>query len=148
MNRKVETTAAVILLIISILLFLTSLKYPYYYDGLLGPGFAPTWVCGFLIVTSILILIQAQKIPSDKGLFTASELHKLLWIIVIIVVSLFLVNVLGMVVTLGLMTATLVYFLSRQLREAIYTLVMSPVIIYFIFKLVLKVNFPKGFLGI
>jgi len=66
-RKKLELLVCIALVIWGCVFFYSSLDYPYYAEpGIAGPGFFPKWVCGVMVVLSLVYLIQTVKSNSQK----------------------------------------------------------------------------------
>lgn len=135
--------------------FIGSFQYSYYRTDIqVGPGYLPRYAGALLMVLGLLLVIQAVQARKDsaptlssKGLqaFNTSEMRKLALVFTCIVISLLLVPVLGLIVALGLLVATLTIVVERMpaIPSALFS-AGAAVVAYVVFIVVLRVPLPMG----
>jgi putative tricarboxylic transport membrane protein len=116
--RKVDIAAGVIFIIFGVFVLTRSLPLNFYAEGVPGPGFFPTLLAIAMAVTGGLL-----------GVVLA-------------------VNVVGFLVAMVLLVAALMLGIERRRGPAaIATIVLTPVLAYLLFAVLLQVPLPTGLFG-
>lgn len=144
-----ERTLSLFLLLIGLAFFLTSFQYEMLADsGGIGSAFLPRVLSGILIFLSLFYLWnvfkQKQATKSNKKV-RRLIIKKQFIFIAALFVGLFLVNILGLIVTWSLfLIGGLHYFERTSWKKSILFSIVTMVCLYFIFVQWLKVSFPTG----
>ncbi|MEQ6388040.1 tripartite tricarboxylate transporter TctB family protein [Bacillaceae bacterium S4-13-58] len=120
-------------------------------NGMIGPGFLP--VCIAILILSLLgidlfssIRNQQKKETEDQKGSPKKFSYQLIYLIAISL-TLVLSNILGMLISLGLFIFFILFnFEKRPLLESGVFAIISILIIYVVFDVLLGISFPKGFL--
>jgi putative tricarboxylic transport membrane protein len=147
MNRA-ELSAALLVLAIGVALLAGALRFPFFLDGVPGPGFLPLLV-SFGIVASGLALVvntlrgrigaEAPRWPPVSG-----------WLrVALMLVSLFVVflllDLLGFLVVTTLFMGVMIFCLGERSWRMLATVPpLSAIALYAVFAVWLRVPLPKG----
>jgi len=148
--RIANRIASILLFSFGIYVFVQALKFDYMVDGTPGPGFLPFWVGLSISLVALIPLVRtftkfASKLanPFQKGDF------KNFFIVIGTSVGVILVTPLtGLLIALGLMVGVICKLMGTESWKMVIGLaVISPVVLYVIFDVILGVPLPKGILG-
>lgn len=108
----------------------------------------PTFVISLLLILTLLDLIITllNKDNNEESTFTGIELKQLLTVTILSGIYIFLINILGYVTSTFLYIGTLLMMLKIKKVNSILISVGFSLIIYVLFKMVLKVPLPRGFI--
>ncbi|ATW27610.1 hypothetical protein DCMF_25200 [Candidatus Formimonas warabiya] len=128
-----------------------SVQMDYMVDKVPGPGFVPFW-CGFFTgVLSALLLftsIFSREKSSEKNLFDKKIYKNMASVIGASALAMFLVNYLGMLVCIGLLTGFLSWaFGNKNLSTCVMITVFTPLGFWLLFEKALEITLPHGLLG-
>jgi hypothetical protein len=147
--RKVNKITGFVFFILGILIIVGSSKLEYVRNGLPGPGFFPLWL-GIIIALLALGLIitsflKNKKSKDDFFEITKKELNKVIIIIGSSVLCIFFTQIIGLIPSLGLMTGAIAFLLGEnRLKVVISLTILTPIVLYLIFVVGLKVHMPMG----
>lgn len=150
--RKVNKITGFVFFILGILIIVGSSKLEYVRNGLPGPGFFPLWL-GIIIAFLALGLIitsffKNKKSKDDFFEITKKELNKVIIIISSSVLCIFFTQIIGLIPSLGLMTGAIAFLLGENRLKVIISLtILTPIVLYLIFVVGLKVRMPMGLLN-
>lgn len=117
-----------------------------------GPGFFPLGLGFLLILFSLLLLLgQLRKLSTlqQTPSFVPGGWKKVAYVVSILLVSTFVFEHLGVLITFFLLVIfTMRWAGSQSWRRTLFTALFSTLGIYFVFVLVLKQQLPRGLLGI
>ena len=151
---KTDQFNGILFLIISIAIFLGSMRFPYGNVHNPGPGFLPLWLGVVLGLLSILLLIRTTLQHKETLLLRQVLAEKIRWgKVLITVVALILYGVLmddaGFLLITFLFMASLIRFVDPQpWKRVIGWALVGSVGSYLIFEVWMKLRLPKGFLGV
>jgi putative tricarboxylic transport membrane protein len=152
--KKADRIFGVIGLGLSLWLYLESTRLTYKTEFTPGPGFLPFWVGVVLALLSIYLIIETYirkpgKKDNAKILPEKHMLYRVGFIMLMLVVVRYAMNLLGFPLTLAIFTAVILLLLEHYsiLKSVGYGIAYSAVT-WFIFVYILSMGFPKGFLGI
>lgn len=150
--NKAETVAGSVFVIIGIFIVLEAVKFPYFVEGVPGPGFLPLWVSGGMISTGLVLVA--------KGVWPHLAVHEeITWpeaagwrrvglMLGALAVSLLMLNVLGFMVVTTLFMAVVVFGLGIRSWWMLATVPLAAAVgLYVLFAVWLRVPLPKGILG-
>ena len=150
--NKAETVAGAVFVAIGALILLESIKFPYFVEGVPGPGFLPRWISFGIIGTGLVLtakgirprlaLLEAIQWPEAAGW------RRVRLMLGALAVSLLLLEWLGFLVTTTLFMAVVVFGLGvRSWRMLASVPLVSAIGLYVIFAVWLRVPLPKGILA-
>jgi putative tricarboxylic transport membrane protein len=150
--RKVDIAAGVIFIIFGVLVLTRSLPLNFYAEGVPGPGFFPTLLAIAMAVTGGLLLFTRLRRPEaalgDFALPTRTQAGRSLGLGVAILGVVLAVDVVGFLVAMVLLVAALMLGIERRHGPAaIATIVLTPVLAYLLFAVLLQVPLPTGLFG-
>ena len=150
--NKAETAAGAVVLALGIAILVGATKFPYFVEGVPGPGFLPMWISYGIISTGLVLTAQGFR----HGLVPAGEIawpdatgwRRVALMACAIAVSLLLLEFLGFMVTTTLFMVVVVFCLGvRSWRTLVLVPPLSAIGLYAIFALWLRVPLPKGILA-
>ncbi|GAB7058241.1 MULTISPECIES: tripartite tricarboxylate transporter TctB family protein [unclassified Paenibacillus] len=148
----VEIIFGTSLLILMLVFFVQSMKLPFLIkNGLMGAGFFPRILIIILIVLIIYYLVELilkrRRYPQKEPVLK-STVWQQCFLMVMMAVSLWAGDYLGMELTIGLFLLVTLVMVEKLswVRAAIFS-AAATVCIYFIFDVWLGLNLPKGILG-
>ena len=150
--NKAETVAGSVCAVLGVLMLVESVKFPYFVEGVPGPGFLPLWTsfgiigAGFVLTAKALwprlVTRQAMAWPDAAGWRRVGLMFGAL------AVSLLVLEMLGFMVTTTLFMAAVVFGLGVRSWWVLASVpLMSAVGLYVIFAMWLRVPLPKGILA-
>ncbi|MBE3572578.1 MAG: tripartite tricarboxylate transporter TctB family protein [Moorella humiferrea] len=137
-------------IIISLGIITTSLGYGYEWQGAPGPGFVPFWAGVLIGVLGILMVIREMMAKSPrKSLFTREEIWQAAGGILSCTAGMLIAQVTGILIALGLTTVSIYRILGgKRWLTTCLLLIGTPLVIYLLFSVGLKLPLPQGYLGI
>lgn len=149
--KTADILSAVVMLVLSGVVFLTTRDLPYWADFAPGSGFAPLWVAVTGAVLAIALLVgtlrRQDNPPADwpdragwrRVLLTAIGL----WAVIVLAPVLGLIST-GVIFMLFLLLAVE----RRRLWPSLFTTAVTTALVYGVFAAWLGIAFPKGVIGI
>lgn len=150
--NKSEAVAGAVCAAIGGLMLLESLKFPYFVEGVPGPGFLPLWISFGIIGTGLVLAVKGIRprlIAQEEITWPeAAGWRRVGLMFAALAVSLLLLEILGFMVTTTLFMAVVVFGLGiRSWRMLASVPLLSAVGLYAIFAVWLRVPLPKGILA-
>lgn len=151
--NKAETVAGAVCVALGGLMLVESLKFPYFVEGVPGPGFLPLWISFGIIGTGLVLAVKGirPRLTAQEGITwpEAAGWRRVGLMFAALAVSLLLLEILGFMVTTTLFMAVMVFGLGvRSWRMLASVPLLSAVGLYAIFAVWLRVPLPKGILAI
>jgi hypothetical protein len=149
--KAADIVSAVVMLVLSGVVFVTTRDLPYWADFAPGSAFAPFWVAATGAVLSIMLLVGALRRqtnpqvdwPERTGLQRVILTAGGLWAVVAAA------PVLGLVASAVLFMLYLLLAVERRrLLPSLLTTTITMVLVYGVFVAWLGIAFPKGLLGV
>jgi putative tricarboxylic transport membrane protein len=149
--KTADIVSAVVMLVLSGVVFLTTRDLPYWADFAPGSAFAPFWVAATGAVLSIALFVGALRRrtnppvdwPDRTGLQRVVLTAAGLWAVIV------LAPIIGLMVTALLFMLFLLIFVERRrLLPSLFTTAFTMALVYGVFSAWLGIAFPKGMLGI
>jgi hypothetical protein len=149
--KTADIISAVVMLVLSGVVFMATRDLPYWADFAPGSAFAPFWVAATGAVLSIALFVGALRRqtsppvdwPDGRGLKRVVLAAAGLWAVVV------LAPILGLMATAVLfMLFLLLVVVRRRLLPSLLTTGITISIVYGVFAAWLGIAFPKGMLGI
>lgn len=135
-------------------LLIQSLKLPTFTpNGMIGPGFLPLalalLIIGLLTIEAFSVFWKDRKREKkEKNRNSFGRFKQQLFFLAAVILTLGLVNVLGMLISLGLFTFVILYKMeNRSLINSGVFSILSIVLVYVIFEVLLGISFPMGMLN-
>jgi putative tricarboxylic transport membrane protein len=152
MNRA-ETLVGAAILAIGIWVLVEAIKFPYFLEGVPGPGFLPLWVSFGIIGTGLVLTAQGirRRLVPREGITwpNATGWRQVGLMLGALAVSLLLLEKLGFMVTTTLFMAVVIFCLGmRSWRMLVSVPLLSAIGLYGIFAVWLRVPLPKGILAV
>ena len=149
--KTADILSAVVMFVLSGVVFLTTRDLPYWADFAPGSGFAPLWVAMTGAVLAIALLVGALRRQDDPP---ADWPDRTGWRRVLLTAAgLWAVIVLAPI--LGLMSTAVIFMLflllaveRRRLWPSLFTTAVTTALVYGVFSAWLGIAFPKGVIGI
>lgn len=151
--RRANTITAILMLLFASYVFVDSIHMEYITkDNVPGPGFIPLWTGVLIAVVALLVLfynvILNKPDSTESPKFDRKFWENSLKVIGGSAVSLLLVKLLGMLISIGLLTGFLSWTLgTKSWKINLLLMILTPVFFYFVFQQALEVNFPQGMFG-
>jgi hypothetical protein len=119
--------------------------------GKVGAGFMPFWLSVGLGITSAVLLGRAVALPADRfpPAFFPDRAGgmRVFWVFAGYLLAVVVMKPLGMMISLAIiMAAAMPVFGSRNWKIIALTSIVTPVCVYVVFGLWLKVDLPMGIL--
>lgn len=119
--------------------------------GKVGAGFLPFWLSVGLGITSAALLGRAIVLPENRFTFKffsdRTGRIRVIWVLAGYLLAVAVMKPLGMMISLALLMAvTMPAFGSRSWKAIAFTSIVTPVCVYVVFGLWLKVDLPMGIL--
>jgi hypothetical protein len=139
---------------LSLWLILESLQFDYLSEFGPGPGFEPFWLGVFLAILSISLFVNTLRGPADEAyekprLPGWKSLGRVGLILLIIAGFALSFNTLGLILTVFLFVAVILYALEGvSIPKSIFYGIMFSGSVFIIFSYWMDITFPTGFLGI
>lgn len=132
------------LLVISCIYFSMALSFPMFSKGIPGSGFLPQIIGAILIVLTGYELIKNYKLNKEDKAITAN-LKEMLYLIILITAYIFLFSIIGALIsTVLFMVLVLFLFNKGNLKQNLLIGILTPVIIYVMFEVLLNTGLPTG----
>ncbi|MEG6522666.1 tripartite tricarboxylate transporter TctB family protein [Desulfotomaculum sp. 1211_IL3151] len=149
--QKIDRISGTLLIAFAGYLTSSSIPMGLWKDDAPGPGFLPLLV-GILLAVSALIMILGtfkDKASGKKGVLSKEGFIILSKVTGATIITCLLTNILGMIVSIGLLAGFLLLLFSeqRKLKTTIGMVITLPVVLYLIFQVGLDVAFPVGIFG-
>jgi hypothetical protein len=117
----------------------------------IGAGFLPFWLSVGLGISSAVLLGRAVVLPADRFapafFIDRSGWMRVIWVFAGYLLAVLVMKPLGMIVSLAiLMVTTMPAFGSRSWKVIALAAIITPVCVYVVFGLWLKVDLPMGIL--
>jgi len=148
--KTADLISAVVMLVLSGVVFATTRDLPYWADFAPGSAFAPFWVAATGAVLSIALFVSALRRqtnppvdwPDRAGFQRVILTAAGLWAVVVIA------PILGLVATAVLFMLFLLLVERRRLLPSLFTTAVTTALVYGVFIAWLGIAFPKGLLGV
>ncbi|GEL78560.1 tripartite tricarboxylate transporter TctB family protein [Tenuibacillus multivorans] len=148
--RNAEIIFSLFLLAVSTVMFIIGLTYPYDTDFGPGPGFAPVWVSGLMIIcTSALCIstfIKYRKENKKEDFFSSKiGVKNLLFFLGLLILTILLIDLIGMLVALGIFCMVVFRFIDKySWKQSILVSLGTTIVIFLLFKYWLKIPIPSS----
>jgi drug/metabolite transporter (DMT)-like permease len=151
--RKGDGIFALICMGLSLWLILGSLQLDYKSGFTPGPGFEPFWLGVFLAIIALFLLIdvlrskgykkeQKSQLPGRHSLFRVGL------IMVMMAALAYVMNYTGFIIAVFLFVTAILFVLEGvRFLKSIYYGVMFSGGIFFVFRYLMNVDLPRGWLG-
>jgi len=151
--NKAETGAGSVFVAIGVWMLLDAIKFPYFVEGVPGPGFLPLWIALGIIVSGVVLTAKGiwprLAMPDAEGVVwpQAAGWWRVGLMLGAMAVSLVVLEKLGFMVTTTLFMAAVVFGLGVRSWWVLASVpLVSAVVLYVIFAVWLRVPLPKGIL--
>ncbi|MBI2986362.1 MAG: tripartite tricarboxylate transporter TctB family protein [Deltaproteobacteria bacterium] len=158
MTRRVNRVVAIIFILIGAYVLVEShVRFPYTMEYGPGPGFLPTWLGICMLLVSFALLTQTfigrnrEDMPDVRRAVDLQGGGRVLTVLLMLTGSVFLFDILGFLLSYGLLVFSVTYVLERDhlsLRAILMTSVFLPATFALIFRVLLGVSLPGGILGV
>jgi putative tricarboxylic transport membrane protein len=152
--KKADRIFGIIGLGLALWSYLESTRLTYMTEFTPGPGFFPFWVGVALALLSCYLIVDTYRRKPDKKddkkiLPEKHMLYRVGFIMLMLVVVRYTMDLLGFPLTLALFTTAILLLLEHYsiIKSVGYGIAYAGVT-WFIFEYMLSMGFPKGFLGI
>ncbi|HEY9446694.1 MAG TPA: tripartite tricarboxylate transporter TctB family protein [Burkholderiales bacterium] len=150
---RVETAAGAIVLALGLSLLVGALRFPFFLEGVPGPGLLPLLIAFGITGAGAALIVQAVRHPTGVVVRwpPASGWARVGFMLGAMAASFLLLDALGFVVVTVLFMAVMVYCLGERSWRIFATVpLLSAIGLYVVFAVWLRVPLPKGiitFLG-
>ncbi len=151
--NKAETAAGSVFVASGALVLLETISFPYFVEGVPGPGFLPLWIAFGIIGTGLVLAVKGMRPRLDtQEAITwpeAAGWRRVGLMLGALAVSLLLLETLGFMVTTTLFMAVVVFGLGvRSWLMLASVPLMAAISLYVIFAVWLRVPLPKGIFAV
>jgi putative tricarboxylic transport membrane protein len=149
--RRVDVIAGSIFVAVGVFVLFQSLKLSFYIDEVPGPGFFPTVLAVALMICGGLLILMALT-GSAKGeefeLPTRGQAQRSLGLWLAILATCILVGVIGFLAAMFLLVAVILLGIEgRRSVGTIAAIILTPMLAYLLFGVLLRVPLPSGPFG-
>lgn len=146
-----DIISGIVLIIFSIYIYYLTLNFPTQ-KGTLGPASFPRILVILIAILSLIMILQSLKRKDAKIQESIEDKRGILFVILFIILFIaysFLMNFLGFFLSsiLFLFITSILLDKKNFLVKIIFSVVTS-ILIFYVFKTILKVSLPVGFLNI
>ncbi len=150
--RKVDIVSGAVFAIFGVVTLIQSLQLSFSTEGVPGPGFFPGLLAGALIVTgSLLVITRVVKPESAVGGFawpTGGQARRSLGLWLTALGAVFLIGIVGFLLAMVALVAVLLFVIEgKRNLSAVATVVITPLLAYWLFGVLLQVRLPMGLFG-
>lgn len=148
--KRADRVAAVSLLFFASYVIVQGLAYKYWKETAPGPGFVPFWLGVILAVCSVLLLLGTLSPSANNApwLPDARMAKQIGFVVGVSVVTTLLTYVIGMVLASGLYMAAVLFYLEPDKKKLNTVIsILTPVLVWLLFWVWLRVPMPKSPLG-
>jgi putative tricarboxylic transport membrane protein len=149
--RRVDVIAGSIFVAVGVFVLFQSLKLSFYIDEVPGPGFFPTVLAVALMICGGLLILMTLT-GSSKGeefeLPTRGQAQRSLGLWLAILAASILVGVIGFLAAMFLLVAVILLGIEgRRTFGTIAAIILTPMLAYLLFGVLLRVPLPSGPFG-
>lgn len=148
--RVANRIASIIILVYGIYVIIEALKFDYMTGGTPGPGFLPLWLG--LGISSLATISFIKTFTRFESLlcnpFDSSDLRTLLIVIGSCVIVVVITPLTGLLFALSVMVGGIARLLGTKSWKKVFGLgLLTPVLLFLIFDVILGVPLPKSIFG-
>ncbi|MHB9098516.1 MAG: tripartite tricarboxylate transporter TctB family protein [Syntrophales bacterium] len=149
--KRAEQILGAVLLLFAIYIGYESTLIETGADFGIGAGFFPFWLSVGLGVSSAVLLGRAVVLPPDRFapvfFLDKTGWMRVVWVFAGYLLAVVVMKPLGMIISLAiLMVTTMPAFGSRSWKSIVLAAILTPLSVYLVFGLWLKVDLPLGIL--
>jgi len=145
--HKAEVIAGALVLAFGAALLAGAMRFPFFLDGVPGPGFLPLLI-SFGVAASGIVLITGGirgSIRENPRWAAAAGWRRVGYMLAAMTVSFLLLELLGFLIVTTLFMAAMIYALGERSWRMLATVpVLSAIALYVVFAVWLRVPLPKG----
>jgi putative tricarboxylic transport membrane protein len=148
--RRVDVIAGSIFVAVGVFVLVQSLKLSFYIDEVPGPGFFPTVLAVALMICGGLLILMALTGSSKEEfeLPTRGQAQRSLGLWLAILAASILVGVIGFLAAMFLLVAVILLGIEgRRSVGTIAAIILTPMLAYLLFGVLLRVPLPSGPFG-
>ncbi|MEM1544896.1 MAG: tripartite tricarboxylate transporter TctB family protein [Candidatus Methanomethylicia archaeon] len=141
----------IVFIVFGACIYYDTLDYPKAGPGLPGPDFFPRIVSILIIIFALVLTIKGLlekdfkiDFPSFSNIFRSSGFYNAISIILGVIAYIYLVNVLGYILTIFLILFVTMMLMKVPIYHNIIITLSITFGTYFLFGIVLKINLPMG----
>lgn len=147
LKKNPELWVGIVVLLFSIVFFITSFGYDYMSDAAPGPGFLPRWASGFLIICTIIYIVKSLKTPGNITILNDKKgLKKIINLFLALIVFAITLTTLGFTIACALMLF-MIFRLELKWYTSLITAIITAVILFIVFYYWLMLPFPINSFG-
>ena len=150
--RIVDILSGAAFIALSLAVLPESLGLQFYSEGVPGPGFFPTLLA--ITIAGSGALLVATRVGKREGDFpeferpSRSQAQRSLGVWVALVVATLLINIVGFAAAMVVLVAILLLGIERRRGPmTLITIVVTPLLAYLLFGVLLQVPLPSGIFG-
>ncbi len=146
-RKKPEFWAGIVILLFSLIFFITSLGYDYMLGTAPGPGFLPRWISGFMIICVVIYIAKALKMPGNTRIVDDKKgLKKIVNLFLALIIFSILLTTAGFTIASAAMLF-MIFRLELKWYTSLITAVITAVLLFVVFCYWLKLPFPINSFG-
>ncbi len=150
--RKVDIVSGAVFVIFGAVTLIQSLQLSFFTEGVPGPGFFPGLLAGALMVTGALLVVT--RVAKPEGAFedfawpTAWQARRSLGLWIAALGSVLLIGIVGFLLAMFVLVGVLLFVIEgRRSLSAVATVIITPLLAYGLFGVLLQVRLPLGLFG-
>ena len=151
--HQVDMGLGAIFVALALFVLIQSLQLDFYVESVPGPGFFPTLLAVALAIAGSILTVTSfigrKDSQEEFETPTRAQVQRSLSVWLAVLVSVLLVPVLGFILSMLLLSASLILGLERKRHvSGIAAVILIPLLAYLLFVALLGVEFPTGVFGI
>lgn len=149
---KADIITSIVFILLSIYVYISSLKFPKTEIQLTGPAFYPQIISILLIITSIAIIIRGVKKLKAEGDTLMQKIQnwkRVLMVMVATFIYVIVLRTLGFLITTFLYLTILILLMQPEKSKIKVSILISAAmtgVIYLIFSVLFSASLPRGIL--
>ena len=151
--HQIDMGLGAIFVALALFVLIQSLQLDFYVESVPGPGFFPTLLAVALAIAGSILTVTSfigrKDSQEEFETPTRAQVQRSLSVWLAVLVSVLLVPVLGFILSMLLLSASLILGLERKRHvSGIAAVILIPLLAYLLFVALLGVEFPTGVFGI
>ena len=148
--HKAEVISGGLVLAFGIVLLAGAMRFPFFLDGIPGPGFLPLLIAFGVCGSGIVIITGSMRgaiLTENPRWAAAAGWRRVAYMLGAMTVAFLLLDLLGFLIVTTLFMAAMIYALGERSWRMLATVpVLSAIALYAVFAVWLRVPLPKGIL--
>lgn len=150
--RTVDIVAGIVLVALAGVVLTESLGLQFYSEGVPGPGFFPSLLAIALAFSGALLILMRVRKPAEAlpefERPSRSQARRSIGAWVAMVIAALAINVVGFLVAMVFLVAVLLLWIERRTSLGTFaSVVLTPLLAYLLFAVLLQVQLPTGLFG-